>query len=157
MGKLKIITDVDFLRKRSVTVLKEEEESLKHTLLANFNPEEAVGLAAVQLGILKRIFIMKPPWWNEPRFFINPVIHTYGKSVNSMEGCLSFPGITLKCERYSAVAVIQDNKKEIFGNEYPLITEEGFQKMMEAIIVQHEANHLNGELFFDYSLAFSKE
>jgi peptide deformylase len=108
----------------------------------------AVGLAATQLGIKKRFFGIK--FDNKVRIFINPKIVNYfdkmvfpvmvneGKdSEDFLEGCLSFPNLFGTVKRYLKIEVESNDGKELL---------EGF----EAIVFQHELDHLNGVLFVDH-------
>jgi peptide deformylase len=100
-----------------------------------------VGLAAVQVGQLIRIFITNAPK-DSPRVFINPdILETSIEQEDFEEGCLSIPGINADVKRPSAVRVQALNQK---GKPFSL-SAEGYL----ARIIQHELDHLNGVLFID--------
>jgi peptide deformylase len=105
-----------------------------------------VGLAAPQIGVALRIFVIDiSSGENEPsdlRVFINPEIVEKTGEVCNEEGCLSFPGVHEEVWRAERVRVrAQDAKGESFE-----IESDGFL----AIAVQHENDHLNGKLMVDH-------
>ncbi|AJI53831.1 peptide deformylase [Francisella philomiragia] len=104
-----------------------------------------VGLAAIQVGIKKRFFIMYDNLESEtPEIItiINPkIIDQSGKIVDE-EGCLSFPGVSAKVNRATKVKIKALNE---FGKEIE-IEKDGFL----ARCIQHEIDHLNGVTFFDH-------
>lgn len=102
-----------------------------------------VGLAAPQVNESVRMFVMKSGLQVPLTIVINPTIEyleNYGKQ-NSVEGCLSIPGQTLKVQRYKRIRMSYFNRQ----GEY--ISEE--IKGFKAIISQHEYDHLNGVLIVD--------
>lgn len=104
-----------------------------------------VGLAAIQVGIKKRFFIMVDDLESvEPKTLvaINPVIIEQDGQINDDEGCLSFPGVTAKVKRATTVKIKALNE---FGEEIE-IEKEGFL----ARCIQHEIDHLDGITFFDH-------
>ncbi len=128
-------------------------EEMKKTLIAQRDPE-GVGLAATQVGEGLSLFIMRPTTTGEITVHINPEITLVpasdGTRVNQsgtkrknkegkMEGCLSIPHIWAPLRRESKVELVS---MDLDGTVHTT-TYEGF----EAIIVQHEVDHLNGILF----------
>lgn len=105
-----------------------------------------VGLAAPQVNVSKRLFVMKPSVFKKPEAIINPVL-TYieeaGKKMSN-EGCLSIPGKTFTVERYKKLHMSYKNRK----GESKTETAKGFR----AIVIQHEYDHLNGNLISDLFL-----
>lgn len=103
---------------------------------------KGVGLAAPQVGIVKRLITVQlDPNDPEVSVLVNPIIVKRGlKSIKMEEGCLSFPNIFLNIERAEEVEVDAQN---IEGAEIN-IKAEG----MSAQILQHEIDHLDGILFF---------
>jgi peptide deformylase len=103
---------------------------------------EGVGLAAPQVGILKRIAVVD--CGDGLIELINPeIIHTEGEEIGS-EGCLSIPGLTGEVKRHEKVkvrALDRDGKEQIYSGEGLL-----------ARAFQHEIDHLNGILFLDLAL-----
>lgn len=102
-----------------------------------------VGLAAPQVNQSLRMFVMKSGFQVPLTIVVNPTIEylpEYGKQ-DSVEGCLSIPGQTLKVQRYKRI------RMSYFDREGEYITEE--IKGFKAIISQHEYDHLNGVLIVD--------
>ena len=100
------------------------------------------GLAAVQVGIKKRFFIMEDPEGNRGRFVIvNPEIVATEGQVLDEEGCLSFPGVFVKVKRARWVRV---QGLDAHGQPFELESEGYLGRC-----IQHEIDHLNGITFFD--------
>jgi peptide deformylase len=136
----------DVLRNKAVLVATTELGTPKMSALIKDMIEtmyraKGVGLAAPQIGIGKQIIIVAPPD-EEPIAVINPVVTNRSiRRVASEEGCLSVPG-TWGITRRNATLKIKG------------LTPEGkpFKKSsigFEAIIFQHEVDHLNGILYID--------
>jgi peptide deformylase len=103
--------------------------------------KKGVGLAAVQIGRLIRIFVTKAPD-DIFRVFINPEIIETSLEQNAYEeGCLSVPGINTDIIRSTTLRIQAWNE---LGKPFTL-TADGFF----ARIIQHELDHLNGMLFID--------
>lgn len=105
-----------------------------------------VGLAAPQIGVSKRLFIVDVATDDEEpsdlRVFINPeIIAVEGETVFT-EGCLSFPGVREDVDRAERVTVKAVDKD---GKPFELEAEG-----LLAIAIQHETDHLNGELMIDH-------
>lgn len=131
----------EILRKKSRKVEEINEriltliEDMKETMYA----ADGVGLAAPQIGILKRIVVIDVG--NGPITLINPeIIKEEGNQVD-YEGCLSIPGEQGKVERPYKVTIKALNEK---GEEIEL---EGEELLARAIC--HEVDHLDGVLFID--------
>ncbi|RKQ63910.1 peptide deformylase [Thermovibrio guaymasensis] len=105
-----------------------------------------VGLAANQVGVLKRVFIVdlnsgKEGQGKEKLVFINPeIIHSEGKDV-AQEGCLSLPGLWKKVKRAKRVVI---KAQDLEGREFQMEAEG-----LLARALQHELDHLNGMVFID--------
>lgn len=101
---------------------------------------EGVGLAANQVGLDKRIFVMQCDSNKEPYIFVNPKIinESEEKEINQ-EGCLSFPDLFIELERNKMVNL---KWQDLEGN----FKEEKFNDL-ESICVQHELEHLEGVVF----------
>lgn len=99
-----------------------------------------VGLAAPQVGISLRIFVMDSGQ-GTTRTVINPVVTEHGGAIKEEEGCLSLPGIFAEVERRTWVRV-----SALDGEGQPFTFE---ARGLEAKIVQHELDHLDGVLFID--------
>lgn len=149
MKILEVLIDGNpILRQKSLEVLPHEIidfefKTLLKNMITTLNHHKAIGLAAPQVGILKRVIVVKAPK-EEPFVMINPVLTAFSMEVKTYgEGCLSVPGLRGDVERPQTVRI-----------EY--LTKEGFllEKEFEgikAIIIQHELDHLNGILYTDRS------
>ncbi len=136
------------LRKKSNKVEKVDKniQNLMNDMLNTMYNAPGIGLAAVQIGVLKRIVVIdisKDPEKKEPMYFINPEITWKSDFKESYEeGCLSIPNQFAKIERPSKCIVkfldYNGSKKELKA--------EG----LLATCIQHEIDHLNGILFIDY-------
>jgi len=144
-GTLQIITMGDpLLRKRSEAVTGFDDE-LKDFVKGMFEALEAnrgVGLAAVQVGSLRRIFVTRAVR-DKARVFINPeILETSIEQEPFEEGCLSVPGVNADVVRPSSVRIQAWNEK---GRPFSF-TAQG----MLARVIQHEMDHLDGILFVDH-------
>jgi peptide deformylase len=104
-----------------------------------------VGLAAPQVGVLKRLFVMDCSSGKDKKqkvVLINPVIETEEGEQVGDEGCLSFPGVFLEIKRPQRVIV---RARDIDGSEISLDVMD-----LPARCVSHETDHLDGELFINY-------
>lgn len=104
-----------------------------------------VGLAAPQIGVSKRLFVIDiATGADEPsdlRVFVNPEIVELGELCVSTEGCLSFPGSSEEVRRGETVKVRAQNE---YGEAFELEAEG-----LLAIAIQHENDHLDGKLLID--------
>lgn len=104
------------------------------------------GLAANQLGRLKRILIIEPPGGEGPVPLVNPEVEWLSEEVDVMvEACLSIPGIAVEVERPAAGRF----RGLDLGGEPVLLELEG----LPARILQHEIDHLEGILILDRTYA----
>ena len=104
-----------------------------------------VGLAAPQVGVLKRLFVMDCSSGKDKKqkvVLINPVIETEEGEQIGDEGCLSFPGIFLEIKRPQRIVV---RARDMDGSEMTLDVMD-----LQARCVSHETDHLDGELFVNY-------
>lgn len=100
------------------------------------------GLAATQLGILRRLFVYRPEQGDEVRVIVNPEIEWSSDETEvGLEGCLSIPDVALEIERPSAIRL----KAQDENGEEIVIEEEGWT----ARVLQHETDHLDGVLTID--------
>lgn len=129
-------------KSREVEVIDEKIHELIKDMIETLHKYQGVGLAAVQVGVLKRIFIVDLYEENvEPYVFINPeIIKTKGEQTVE-EGCLSFPNKFAKIVRPKEVVVRALNEK---GEKFEIKAKDLF-----AQAILHETDHLNGELFID--------
>ena len=131
---------------KPVKEVGESEKQLMDDMLETMYAANGIGLAAIQIGVPKRIIVMdisKDPKHKEPRYFVNPVI----KNKNSHkatyeEGCLSVPNQFAEIDRPSQcdVEYLDYNGKKQFLHADGLL----------ATCIQHEMDHLEGILFIDY-------
>lgn len=104
-----------------------------------------LGLAATQVGVASRVIVIDttPLMGSLKQSFVNPVItERTHKVVVSEEGCLSFPGVFAKVIRHEGVVVEHTG---LTGE-----TEEVILKGVDSVCFQHELDHLDGVVFFDY-------
>jgi peptide deformylase len=123
-----------------------EEQQLMDDMLETMYAANGIGLAAIQIGIPKRIIVMdisKDENKKEPRYFVNPVIQNKDK-IKSIyeEGCLSVPNQFAEIERPKNCDI---EYLDYNGNKQ-LLKAEG----LLATCIQHEMDHLEGILFIDY-------
>ena len=136
------------LKKHCLTVKKVTNEirAMGLRMLETMYAAPGIGLAAPQVGILKRIFVMDcadKDSNREPYICINPEIIWVSEQKNIYEeGCLSIPDFYGEIERPSEINMIC---LDIDGNK----VEHQFAGL-EATCAQHEIDHLNGVLFIDY-------
>ncbi len=115
-------------------------ERLAEDMLATMREQEGVGLAANQVGRLKRILVAAVE--DEEYVLVNPVIEEAAETKETgPEGCLSIPGIQVEVERPTAVTISGQN----VSGEPVRIEAEG----LLARIFQHEVDHLDGVLILD--------
>ena len=156
MAQRKIIIEPDtILRKKSETLEKVDNEirSLMDDMLETMYAAPGIGLAAVQVGILKRLIVIdisKDKEKKNPLFLINPeIVSKSSKTSIYEEGCLSLPGYFAEIERPAECKI-----------EY--LDYEGKKSEMDvngllATCIQHEVDHLNGVLFIDYLSKLKKD
>lgn len=133
-----IVKDVNVLTQKSEKVELNEAIEIVVDLLdtANQHVDHCVGLAAPQIGVLKKVIVVRAGNAFYP--MINPVIlKKTGNQFNSVEGCLSLEG-ERTVKRHQSVMV---NYQDISGKKLTK-TFSGFI----ATIIQHEVDHLNGKL-----------
>ena len=137
---------------RAVDAITPEIESLIDDMIESMYAAPGIGLAAPQVGVALRIFVLDLSVGRDPaalHVMINPeFIERDGMQLEE-EGCLSLPGFTATVARPKRVVVKGLNRQ---GDEYRL---EGTGLMARAL--QHEIDHLNGCLFVDRLRGISKE
>ena len=149
MVVLPIITIPDqVLRKKAAAVERVDAELLKlaEDMLTTMYDAPGIGLAAPQVGILRRLIVMDPSRDEEPKqplIMVNPVILERGTEMREHEeGCLSIPEFTAEIERPATTRVVYIDES---GK-----TQEKTLEGIWSTLVQHEIDHLNGVLFIDY-------
>ena len=140
----------DVLREKAKKISRVDSSirKLAQDMLETMYANNGVGLAAPQVGVSKRMFVLDVSGEDEPNkpiVLINPeVIDAEGEMVGT-EGCLSFPGVFFEVKRAAKVTVKYTN---LSGKQIKLTAEANL--LCRAI--QHELDHLNGELFIDKPL-----
>ncbi len=127
-----------------VTEFDESLSSLFDDMLETMYASDGLGLAANQVGILKRMVVIDTGKPDSPKVLklANPeIIESSREKQEYEEGCLSFPGITDKISRPAKVKVRANDPK---GNELT-IEAEG----LAAVALQHEIDHINGVVFIN--------
>ena len=149
MAVKKIITEPNpILRQVSKSVVRvgKEEQNLMDDMLETMYAANGIGLAAIQIGIPKRIIVMdisKEKNKKEPRYFVNPVIKNKDKLKSTYEeGCLSVPNQFAEIDRPKNCEI---EFLDYYGKK-KILKAEG----LLATCIQHEMDHLEGILFIDY-------
>ena len=143
------------LRQVSKTVdnVGNDEQKLMDDMLETMYQANGIGLAAIQIGIPKRIIVMdisKEEGKKEPRYFVNPVIKNKDPlKFTYEEGCLSVPNQFAEIDRPSKCEV---EYLDYNGNKQNLQAEG-----LLATCIQHEIDHLEGILFIDYLSKLKKD
>ena len=160
MALKKILTEPNkILREKSLKVNRVDEDlqKLMDDMLETLYAAPGIGLAAIQVGVPKRVIVLDIGWRDKPEgkndekqkerknpmYFVNPEIIT--KSANNSiyeEGCLSVPGQFAEIERPEKCHI----KYLDYYGQHKEIKAEG----MLATCIQHEMDHLEGVLFIDY-------
>ncbi|WP_238915490.1 peptide deformylase [Clostridium sp. YIM B02555] len=123
--------EIDKIDDRLLTLIEDMKETMYEA--------DGVGLAAPQVGILKRLFVVDIG--EGALVFINPEILETSGTQTDEEGCLSLPGKTEEVTRPNFVKARALNEK---GEEFEIEAEE-----LLARAILHEYDHLNGTLFID--------
>lgn len=159
---LPIVAFGDAVLRRETDEINQDYPKLKELIENMYETMEnapGVGLAAPQVGLAIRLFVVDTTVIYEEeeenkdagirRAFINPImIDEWGKKWDFEEGCLSIPGVREKVSRHSEIKI------EYYDSEFNLV-EETFDGM-NARVIQHEYDHLEGVLFTDYLGALKK-
>tara|TARA_B110001452_G_scaffold242972_1_gene226078 strand:+ start:95 stop:619 length:525 start_codon:yes stop_codon:yes gene_type:complete len=149
MSIKKILTEPDsFLRQKSKRVEKVSDSIrlLMDDMLETMYGAPGIGLAAIQIGVPKRVIVMDIPNDNDkknPLYFVNPEIISSSKNAATYEeGCLSVPGQFAEINR--------PDKCHIKYLDYFGVSQELKAEGLLATCIQHEMDHLEGILFIDY-------
>ena len=149
MSVKKILTEPNkLLRQVSKRVEKvgNEERALMDDMLDTMYDAPGIGLAAIQIGVPKRIIVMdvsRDEDKKKPMYFVNPVIKNKNKEkAKYEEGCLSVPDQFAEIERPNACEIEYLD----YHGKKQLLKAEG----LLATCIQHEMDHLEGILFIDY-------
>lgn len=151
MSVLKVVTyGNNILRTpaREVHKMSAKIQKLIDDMLDTMYAYNGVGLAAPQVGFDYRIFVIDVSGEKEtpqPIVFINPKIVKKCGAVNSYEGCLSFPDVYINVRRCESVIVRAKDRK---GKPFTIEADCG---SLLARAIQHEYDHLEGNLFIDHT------
>ena len=144
-----IITEPNkILRQKSLPVnkIEKEEQRLMDDMLETMYDAKGIGLAAIQIGVPKRIIVMdisKNDKESNPMYFVNPIIkNKISETSTYEEGCLSVPNFFAEVERPKKCEV----EYQDYNGEKKILKAEG----LLATCIQHEMDHLEGILFIDY-------
>jgi len=131
---------------KSVDKVGDEERVLMDDMLQTMYDAPGIGLAAIQIGVPKRIIVMdisRDENKKEPRYFVNPVIKNKNEEkAKYEEGCLSVPNQFAVIERPNTCQVEYLD----YHGKKQLLKADG----LLATCIQHEMDHLEGILFIDY-------
>jgi len=131
---------------RSVDKVGDMERALMDDMLDTMYDARGIGLAAIQIGVPKRIIVMdisRDEDKREPRYFVNPIIKNKNKEkAKYEEGCLSVPDQYAEIDRPNTCEV---EYLDYYGKKQ-LLKADG----LLATCIQHEMDHLEGILFIDY-------
>jgi peptide deformylase len=151
-----ILTVPDPALKRKSAPVKKVDASIRalmDDMLETMYAAPGIGLAAIQIGVPKRVIVMdlaqkgEPP---EPRYFVNPEILEASEELAPYEeGCLSVPEVYDEVERPARVKV---RYLDYDGNE---VVEDA--DGLFAVCIQHEMDHLEGVLFIDHLSRLKRE
>jgi peptide deformylase len=138
---------------KPVETVDDDLRVLMDDMLETMYAAPGIGLAAIQVGVPKRVIVMdlaregEPP---APRYFINPeILWTSEETAPYEEGCLSVPEIFDEVERPSQV-------KLCYLDYDGKVVEEDAEGLY-AVCIQHEMDHLEGVLFIDYLSRLKRE
>lgn len=146
-----INTSEDFLRQSSLEVELEEGIEIAQTLEEELEKSHnGIGLSAPQIGILKRVVVLKTSNYGFLRL-INPTIESFEKPfINPNEGCLSFPGVWIDTIRYNSIVVKDDLNGQQELNNFGAVVAQHECLPRESIIETEDGPKTIGELVDSY-------
>lgn len=125
-------------RAKPVEAFGDKLQRLIDDMYETMHAHEGVGLAAPQIGLPKRLFVLREPE-GEPMVFVNPEIVSMEGREEGEEGCLSMPGVYAQVPRAVQIFV---RAQDVAGEPFEMEAEKFLAR-----IIQHETDHLNGILF----------
>lgn len=155
MALLEIVKYGDRVLERPGDVVTEFDEPLEKLVANMFETmysARGVGLAAPQVGVSKRLFVMDCSGGQDPSArvaLVNPVILNVEGDQTGDEGCLSFPGIFFSVKRSLRAVVRAQN---VYGEEFEF---DGME--LEARCILHETDHCDGIVFIDRTTPLKRE
>ena len=144
MATRQIRTDGDDILRKKCRPVGDVSNRIRETLsdmLETMEEENGVGIAAPQVGIMRRMFIAKPYEDQPPYYMIDPEILSEEGETIDKEGCLSVPGMIGTVKRPQKIIIEATN----LDGDRQKYTFEDF----EARVMCHENDHLNGVLYTD--------
>jgi peptide deformylase len=124
-----------------VTAFDDDLRRLVERMFVLMHDAQGVGLAATQVGVLRRLFVFAPPD-EEPRAIVNPVVVERGTETElDEEGCLSLQGVRVPVERATSLTL---EGKDEHGADVRLELDPYASR-----VVQHELDHLDGVMIID--------
>ncbi len=147
MAKLRLTLYGDETLRKKTRVIKTFDKRLEKLIQDMFHTmyeENGIGLAAPQVGILKKLIVVDTQEENGRFAFVNPRIVWKSEETEIMnEGCLSIPGVEGEVVRAKSIH-LKFNDPET-GEEKEMAASD-----LLARVIQHETDHLNGILFVDH-------
>jgi len=130
------------MRAHEVEEFDDDLRQLAERMTGLMGEAAGVGLAANQVGVLRRMFVFQPTVEDEPRAMVNPeIVERSDETVLDDEGCLSMQGVLVPVDRTLRVTI---EARDLDGEEVRLELEG-----MSARVAQHELDHLDGTLIID--------
>ena len=131
---------------KPVEKVTKHEQQLMDDMLDTMYNANGIGLAAIQIGVPKRIIVMdiaKKDEKKNPMYFVNPIIKNKNKDLSTYEeGCLSVPNQFAEVDRPATCEIEYLD----YNGDKKLLKANG----LLATCIQHEMDHLEGILFIDY-------
>ena len=131
---------------KPVEKVGKDEQKLMNDMLETMYSANGIGLAAIQIGVPKRIIVMdlsKEEGKKDPKYFVNPIIKNKNSILSTYEeGCLSVPNQFAEIDRPSVCEVEYLD----YNGEKKLLHATG----LLATCIQHEIDHCDGKLFIDH-------
>ncbi len=154
--KRNIIIEPDPILRKTCDALEKVDDNVRklmEEMLETMYAAPGIGLAAIQIGILKRVVVIdisKDQEQKNPLFLVNPEIIQKSKTTSVYEeGCLSLPGQFAEIERPAECFI----KYIDFNGKQKELKADG----LLSTCIQHEVDHLDGKLFIDYLSKLKKD
>lgn len=153
MSILKVLLYPDerlFQKCEPVTVFDDKLAKTTKDMLETMYADEGCGLAASQVGIMKRFCVIDvSETHTEPLILVNPEIVSHEGQVNCSEGCLSIPDYREMVKRFQKIKVVAQDVK---GEKIELEAEDLLSRC-----IQHEMDHMDGIMFVDRGSPLKKQ
>jgi len=152
---LTVADEAPLLKQKSLPVEKVDDalRALMDDMLETMYAAPGIGLAAVQVGVPKRVIVMdisRDEDARHPRYFVNPeILWASEETLPYEEGCLSVPEVFDEVERPKSV------KLRYLNYDGETVEEEA--EGLYAVCIQHEMDHLEGVLFIDHLSRLKRE